>query len=1633
MADETTQATFNEVIDLGVDLPKFQQSLQEALKIWEQFQANLDGKAAEGLFGPGLIKEIREFKEEQSTVFAESAQGIKNIESMFLEYLDKVDTKQEDNASKQRVRVKNAAEQDLSERRKHEERLADVQRNRLNEEMQQAEAIAEEQEVARRAALEYTETRRKLEESLSQSSRGRLNEELQQAEATFKAEEEQAKLAQKAVEQRAKAEELLARGARGRLNEELQIAEALHIEQERAAELAKLEEQLARNRRDQQIAQDQRNAAQARKDQERAVIEDARTRRRNQAIDTDIEGGFNRAEDERLKAEQAINAEREKAITLESRLTAASLGTRSAKVVQLEKERAEALSKAADAARRLHNQEFQSAEDPLREQLRLLKEQNDARTRAISLQSQITSQLNQQTRAQNAADRASQGFFGRLTSNVQGSLAHLVRFYFLWNALDALLSGIGAVISAPFKAIAEGVQHLQDTQKQADSLLAVLLANAKFSENIAENFKLAKEAAFDLVKILQEQAIDQNLNPEQIEATFKALLQGGVGRLEGDLKNVVTLASTFQQALEAAGVGGLAAQGSIQEINKLMVGNVDATNKFLVAIKATPEEWRKILAEAGKNRNLLDLLAERIKPFRDALKEAQGSQAVLLGNFNLLRQRIEGIGAEKLFDTISSGLLKVNEFLRDNERSIGRWFKFFVDAVESIARSQAKLALAFTGKNGVAEIFTSLVDNAVKFKNVVNELTFDVREMLAGWEALTSKKLVGPEARQKDREDRVAAIEEERRQFREQSRLEKQEMDALRTGRAEPRRRGSARTTFDPVSVIQTGEPQVSLLRKQLSEERQEFEHAASELQRIYDRQKEQLQEQLADKKLTFGEFASGLAEINAEEVAKLEALSAKFQETARKIRAQVAGDPATKPLQRAEAVKDVERETRSAAEFVRRRVEGETKEVSAARKRAIAEEEAILQEGFEQRLRINKIGYDIEQQLISELVNEGSLTRLAALEQETEQAEREHEDRQALFDSQLTGFKKGTKEYVELVNRKAAEDFKYTEAAVVRSKRRQAVEEEENAKRLQHQQRLRVMLLESDALSLQITQSILPPTGFDAAQDALFEKKEREIEQLRQEVALHLEIARAKNADSDETRALTLELQNLYNQRLALFRDRVTNAGSGVDNPAIRRQLQLDAARDSHRSLVNRESELLERRDGVFDQAELDAIDRELEQVRKQQEQFRLAIEQATPNLRGSFKRLLDVFVGFDLKKAMQGAETATEKFAVGLNAAAGVLANLGSIIDTFKQGKQQGGVLGGIGAVGSQLSGVLSSIPVIGQFIPAISGILSFVGGLFTAAAKKIAEDVKRSFQNTIDQYQNGNATLIETLGMLEAQRRDAIIRLSGKKGGKDELDKILPEFDRELEQLRKQQQQILGDFDTQLESLRLQSDTLGQVKKQWQDINKQVKDYLGAGGDAGKAAEFLSLQLAKIKEQALDQFSDAEQEAIQSALRLNDLLKQRDDMVKDFKQKEFDLINEGSIERRQAGSVRRGTELQRLREQHQEALANLDSEINRTNVKVEREREIFNLATDAAALRRRDEELTLEALDKQIQKYRDLKSIINGDFSFGSNAFTPVGNNITVEVNFNGPVTSEGAVDGIMDSLQTELDRQGRLAIR
>jgi hypothetical protein len=197
--------------------------------------------------------------------------------------------------------------------------------------------------------------------------------------------------------------------------------------------------------------------------------------------------------------------------------------------------------------------------------------------------------------------------------------------------------------------------------------------------------------------------------------------------------------------------------------------------------------------------------------------------------------------------------------------------------------------------------------------------------------------------------------------------------------------------------------------------------------------------------------------------------------------------------------------------------------------------------------------------------------------------------------------------------------------------------------------------------------------------------------------------------------------------------------------------------------------------------------------------------------------------------------------EIAVGAKEVAGAFKGVVDAAKVYQQGFEQGGVLGGTGALISQFSSIGDMIlpGVGGAVMSAVGSIMSTVGGLFTQAARDIVNQIEKNTQNIMLQYSEKQLDLANTITQLQEQEMQAISSLSGTKGGQDQLNKILPSLEQQISSLQQQAKDTMATFQYQTENLMLQNDTLSQINQEWEQIVQQVADYLSAGGSATTAS--------------------------------------------------------------------------------------------------------------------------------------------------------------------------------------------------
>ena len=347
-------------------------------------------------------------------------------------------------------------------------------------------------------------------------------------------------------------------------------------------------------------------------------------------------------------------------------------------------------------------------------------------------------------------------------------------------------------------------------------------------------------------------------------------------------------------------------------------------------------------------------------------------------------------------------------------------------------------------------------------------------------------------------------------------------------------------------------------------------------------------------------------------------------------------------------------------------------------------------------------------------------------------------------------------------------------------------------------------------------------------------------------------------------------------------------------------------------------------------------------------------------------------------LRDGFRDARSETSRFA----------ADLASTLSVSLRGSPLEIVGGALRTGGGLLPGPLGSIfRGIGSVFGAIG---SFFSGLFKRAAQNAAKEIRRAFERVIGEFNAGSATLGATIQQLERERERAIRRLSGKKGGRDELEKLLPQFDQTLGQLRQRQQAIFEEFETSLALLRA-GEAFRDVAAEVRNLIQQYRTYVDAGGDLALANEFLSRSLEQLRSESATEFAEGEQRAIEDALQLNDLLRQREDLLAEAAEDERRILTRGVLERQRTVAQDKTVELEAVRRGRDERLAALDQDIRLLQLKVDIESRVFDLTQERVALETRLLELKAHEFEREATRLAALRDIVGGIVPSQANGLT------------------------------------------
>lgn len=293
-------------------------------------------------------------------------------------------------------------------------------------------------------------------------------------------------------------------------------------------------------------------------------------------------------------------------------------------------------------------------------------------------------------------------------------------------------------------------------------------------------------------------------------------------------------------------------------------------------------------------------------------------------------------------------------------------------------------------------------------------------------------------------------------------------------------------------------------------------------------------------------------------------------------------------------------------------------------------------------------------------------------------------------------------------------------------------------------------------------------------------------------------------------------------------------------------------------------------------------------------------------------------------------------------------------------------GGVGGLINAASGQggpfkagMQGLSSGMSLGANFGPwgaLIGGGAGLITGIFSGKAEKQAEQLAQKivamFNAVQTEIQNGTQTLSQGILQQISTIETAVSQLSGKKGGRQQLENILPQMEQQLQQLQQQQQQTIKQMDQNLDVINTPipyQSTLQQV----QQIIDTYQQYIQAGGNVANANEFLRQSFVNLVQNGMNELNQDEQSAIQNALNYNDLLLQRQNLISNTNQQIQNIMSQGVAVRQMPEGVSKAQQIEQVEQGAQVQLDQMNQQIAVSGYQLQVQQQIFGLATTRIGL--------------------------------------------------------------------------------
>jgi hypothetical protein len=353
------------------------------------------------------------------------------------------------------------------------------------------------------------------------------------------------------------------------------------------------------------------------------------------------------------------------------------------------------------------------------------------------------------------------------------------------------------------------------------------------------------------------------------------------------------------------------------------------------------------------------------------------------------------------------------------------------------------------------------------------------------------------------------------------------------------------------------------------------------------------------------------------------------------------------------------------------------------------------------------------------------------------------------------------------------------------------------------------------------------------------------------------------------------------------------------------------------------------------------------------------------------------------NLAQEVQGGATALQKdkergkvlndptasFADKLAAAVGAIGDFISALTSAKS--TISGVLGG-GMQGAGLGGAIGGMfgpmgTAIGTAAGAVFG--SVLGGVVGHKNAEVQANITANmnkFNTTMTDFSMNSANLQLTIQSLQQMVSDIRAEQASSKKGSAQYQQQIDQFNTQIKQLQIQQKQILVDMGQQLSALQagaasatvsagLQGtlSTLQQIILQYNKYVGAIQPGINATQQLAQANDYLTQSLQNAGLTLENQLLGDNQQAIQDALSLNDLLQQRVQLINQINQQIAGVLSAGVLTRQATRAQTAGMQIEQIQVSATQQLAKMNEEITVSQFKVDAETKIFGLATTRIGL--------------------------------------------------------------------------------